>query len=51
MANKKPIKARISGIKAFLDHEAAGGIVLLLAAVLGLILMNSPALQSVFVGG
>ncbi len=43
MASRKPIKARISGIKAFFDHEAAGGIVLVVAAVLGLVLMNSPA--------
>jgi Na+:H+ antiporter, NhaA family len=43
VAGRKPIKARISGIKAFFDHEAAGGIVLVVAAVLGLVLMNSPA--------
>ncbi len=43
MASRKPIKARVSGIKAFFDHEAAGGIVLVIAAVLGLVLMNSPA--------
>ncbi|MTD94912.1 Na+/H+ antiporter NhaA [Hyphomicrobium sp. xq] len=30
-------------MKAFFDHEAAGGIVLVIAAVLGLVLMNSPA--------
>jgi NhaA family Na+:H+ antiporter len=42
-SRKKPIAARISGIKAFFAHEAAGGIVLLVAAVLGLALMNSPA--------
>jgi NhaA family Na+:H+ antiporter len=43
MAEKKPLRARISGVKAFFEHEAAGGIVLLAAAMLGLILMNSPA--------
>ena len=43
MASKKPIGARISGVKAFFEHEAAGGIVLLAAALLGLILQNSPA--------
>ena len=42
MASKKPNRARISGVKAFFEHEAAGGIVLLAAALLGLILMNSP---------
>ena len=34
--------ARVSGVKAFFEHEAAGGIVLLAAALLGLVLMNSP---------
>jgi NhaA family Na+:H+ antiporter len=43
MASKKPNGARVSGVKAFFEHEAAGGIVLLAAALLGLILMNSPA--------
>jgi NhaA family Na+:H+ antiporter len=43
MASKKPNGARISGVKAFFEHEAAGGIVLLAAALLGLILVNSPA--------
>src|SRR5680860_505810 len=43
MASKKPNGARISGVKAFFEHEAAVGIVLLAAALLGLILMNSPA--------
>ena len=42
MASKKPNRARISGVKAFFEHEAAGGIVLLAAALVGLILMNSP---------
>ena len=45
MAERKPLRTRISGVKAFFDHEAAGGIVLLAAAMLGLILMNSPASQ------
>jgi NhaA family Na+:H+ antiporter len=43
MAERKPLRARISGVKAFFEHEAAGGIVLLAAAMLGLILMNSSA--------
>ena len=43
MAERKPLRARISGVKAFFEHEAAGGIVLLAAAMLGLILMNSAA--------
>ena len=43
MASKKPNGARVSGVKAFFEHEAAGGIVLLAAAVLGLILQNSAA--------
>jgi NhaA family Na+:H+ antiporter len=43
VASRKPSKARVSGIKAFFEHEAAGGIVLVVAAVLGLVLMNSPA--------
>jgi NhaA family Na+:H+ antiporter len=43
MASKKPNGARISGVKAFFEHEAAGGIVLLAAALLGLVLVNSPA--------
>jgi NhaA family Na+:H+ antiporter len=42
MANKQPSGQRISGVANFLQHEAAGGIVLLAAALLGLILMNSP---------
>jgi Na+:H+ antiporter, NhaA family len=42
MASKKPNGARVSGVKAFFEHEAAGGIVLLAAALVGLILMNSP---------
>ena len=45
MAERKPLRARVSGVKAFFEHEAAGGIVLLAAAMLGLILMNSPASQ------
>ena len=43
MASKTPNGARVSGVKAFFEHEAAGGIVLLAAAVLGLILQNSAA--------
>ena len=43
MASKTPNGARVSGVKAFFEHEAAGGVVLLAAAVLGLILQNSAA--------
>jgi NhaA family Na+:H+ antiporter len=43
MATKKPPSPRIGGALAFFQHEAAGGIVLLAAAVLALILQNSPA--------
>jgi NhaA family Na+:H+ antiporter len=43
MVSNKPNGARVSGIKAFFDHEAAGGIVLLVAALLGILLINSPA--------
>jgi Na+:H+ antiporter, NhaA family len=43
MASKKPNGARVSGVKAFFEHEAAGGIVLFAAALLGLVLVNSPA--------
>src|SRR4029079_5330910 len=43
MASKKPSGVRVSGVKAFFEHEAAGGIVLLAAALLGLILQNSAA--------
>jgi NhaA family Na+:H+ antiporter len=42
MVSKKPNGARVSGVKAFFEHEAAGGIVLLAAALVGLVLMNSP---------
>ena len=38
MASKKPNGARVSGVKAFFEHEAAGGIVLFAAALLGLVL-------------
>lgn len=41
MAAKKTIQRRVDGAKAFLQHEAAGGVVLLIAAVLGLVLQNS----------
>src|SRR6185312_10560809 len=43
MASKMPSGVRVSGVKAFFEHEAAGGIVLLAAALLGLILQNSAA--------
>ena len=44
MAPKKPgERQRVAGALAFFEHEAAGGIVLLAAAVLALILANSPA--------
>ena len=43
MATKKPSSQGIAGALAFLQHEAAGGIVLLAAAVLALVLQNSPA--------
>ena len=42
MATKKPPSQRIAGALAFFQHEAAGGLVLLAAAVLALVLHNSP---------
>lgn len=39
---RKLIAARVNGAKAFFTHEAAGGIVLLAAAMFGLALQNSP---------
>jgi NhaA family Na+:H+ antiporter len=43
MATKKPASQRVAGALAFFQHEAAGGIVLLAAAVLALVLANSRA--------
>jgi Na+:H+ antiporter, NhaA family len=43
MAAKKTSGTRVSGTQNFLQHEAAGGVVLLAAAIIGLILQNSPA--------
>jgi NhaA family Na+:H+ antiporter len=43
MATKKPTNHRFAGALSFFQHEAAGGIVLMAAAVLALILQNSPA--------
>ena len=40
---KRTIGARVDGARAFFQHEAAGGIVLLAAAVTGLLMQNSPA--------
>lgn len=45
MATKKPQTQRLAGALAFFQHEAAGGIVLLAAAVLALAMQNSPASQ------
>jgi Na+:H+ antiporter, NhaA family len=43
MATKKPETPRPAGPLAFLQHEAAGGVVLMAAAALALVLQNSPA--------
>ncbi len=43
MPTKKPSSHRITGALAYFQHEAAGGIVLLAAAILALILQNSAA--------
>ena len=40
---RKSIGERVDGAKAFFQHEASGGIVLLAAAMLGLLMQNSPA--------
>jgi len=40
---RKTIAQRVDGAKAFFQHEASGGIVLLIAALLGLLMQNSPA--------
>lgn len=40
---RKSIVQRVDGAKAFFQHEAAGGMVLLAAAVIGLLMQNSPA--------
>ncbi|MFA5899380.1 MAG: Na+/H+ antiporter NhaA [Hyphomicrobium sp.] len=38
----RTLSARVDGAKAFFQHEAAGGMVLLAAAIFGLVLQNSP---------
>jgi Na+:H+ antiporter, NhaA family len=43
MATKMPTNHRFTGALAFFRHEAAGGVVLMAAAVLALVLQNSPA--------
>lgn len=40
---KRTIGARVDGARAFFQHEAAGGIVLLAAAITGLLMQNSAA--------
>ncbi|CAN1723441.1 Na(+):H(+) antiporter NhaA [Hyphomicrobium sp. 1Nfss2.1] len=40
---RKTIIQRVDGAKAFFQHEAAGGIVLLVAAIVGLLMQNSAA--------
>lgn len=40
---RKSIGQRVDGAKAFFQHEAAGGIVLLVAAIVALLMQNSPA--------
>jgi NhaA family Na+:H+ antiporter len=40
---RKTLVQRVDGAKAFFQHEASGGLVLLAAAVLGLLLQNSAA--------
>jgi NhaA family Na+:H+ antiporter len=42
MAERKSTNRQLSGALAFMRHDAAGGIVLLGAAVVGLVLQNSP---------
>lgn len=39
---RRTIVQRVDGAKAFFQHEASGGIVLLAAALFGLVLQNSP---------
>lgn len=41
--NRKTINQRFSGALAYMQHDAASGIILLCAALLALILQNSPA--------
>jgi NhaA family Na+:H+ antiporter len=43
MAKRKTINERFSGALAFMQHDAASGIVLLGAAFVGVVLQNSPA--------
>src|SRR5262245_33647347 len=43
MATKRTINGRFTGALAFMKHDAASGIVLLVAALLALLLQNSPA--------
>lgn len=40
---KRSLSQRVDGARAFLQHEAAGGMVLLAAALFGLLMQNSPA--------
>lgn len=40
--SRRTIVQRVDGAKAFFQHEASGGIVLLAAALFGLVLQNSP---------
>jgi NhaA family Na+:H+ antiporter len=42
MAERKTINQRFGGALAFMQHDAASGVVLLGAAILALILQNSP---------
>lgn len=43
MSTRRTVNERFSGALAFMQHDAASGIVLLVAALLALLLQNSPA--------
>jgi NhaA family Na+:H+ antiporter len=45
---EQAVKRRRSALRAFLSGEAAGGVVLIIAAALGLVLANSPLAETYF---